>query len=79
MRESLIKLPHFRVSSNEITAVGDAAKSMRASASDTEITETQFLHGLGIEQVAPVEDNRSVHAFSDLLKIDASKLLPFGG
>jgi hypothetical protein len=62
----LVKLPHFRVSSNEIAAVGDAAGSMRASASDSEITETQFIHGLGVEQVTPVEDNRGVHALSDL-------------
>ena len=52
---------------------------MRAGASDPEITETQFIHGLRVEQVAPVEDNRRMHALSDLQKIDAAKLIPFGG
>src|ERR1700686_1955313 len=78
VRNSLIKLAQFRRSSTEIASLGEHFGSIRARASNTEITETQFFHGAGVEQVTPIEDNWRVHALSDLQKVDVLKLVPFG-
>jgi hypothetical protein len=58
VRDSLFKLPQFRLNSTEIASFGERCRdyefadraigSRRACASDSEITESQFLHGTGI-------------------------------
>jgi hypothetical protein len=50
----------------------------RASA-DTVILKTEISHGVWVEQVPAIEDQRSVHQTSHFGKVNVLELFPFGG
>src|SRR5215831_17363356 len=46
------------------------------SSPDPVIPEAKFLHGLRIEEVTTIEDDRGVHRLAHTLKIDPLKFVP---